>query len=83
MAEYQTPNGIYESRCGLDKVHLSWGHDEYIYQITRDYLPEPAQYMLRYHSFYPAHKHGVLIVRACLGLSARVHLPLLRLRLAV
>jgi len=21
-------------------------------------LPEPAQYMLRYHSFYPAHHHG-------------------------
>jgi inositol oxygenase len=55
---YQTPNGIYEQRCGLDKVHLSWGHDEYIYHVTRNYLPEPAQYMLRYHSFYPAHKHG-------------------------
>jgi len=55
---YQTPCGIYEAHCGLDKVHLSWGHDEYIYTVTRDYLPEPAQYMLRYHSFYPAHKHG-------------------------
>jgi inositol oxygenase len=39
-------------------VHLSWGHDEYIYMVARKYLPEPAQYMLRYHSFYPAHKHG-------------------------
>ena len=55
---YQTPCGIYEAHCGLDKVHLSWGHDEYIYTVTRDYLPEPAQYMLRYHSFYPAHKDG-------------------------
>ena len=55
---YQTPCGIYEAHCGLDKVHLSWGHDEYVYMVTRDYLPEPAQYMLRYHSFYPAHKHG-------------------------
>jgi inositol oxygenase len=56
--EYQTAYGIYEPHCGLGKVHLSWGHDEYIYQATRKYLPEEAQYMLRYHSFYPAHKHG-------------------------
>jgi inositol oxygenase len=58
VPEYQTPNGIYEPHCGLENVHLSWGHDEYIYRVTRDYLPEPAQYMLRYHSFYPAHRHG-------------------------
>ena len=38
-------------------MDLSWGHDEYIYLVTRKYLPEPAQYMLRYHSFYAAHKH--------------------------
>ncbi len=58
VPEYQTKYGIYSPNCGLDKVHLSWGHDEYIYRVTRDYLPESAQYMLRYHSFYPAHKHG-------------------------
>jgi len=58
VPEYQTQYGIYEPNCGLDKVHLSWGHDEYIYDVTRTYLPEPAQYMLRYHSFYAAHKHG-------------------------
>jgi len=58
VPEYQTKYGIYSPNCGLDNVDLSWGHDEYIYRVTRDYLPEPAQYMLRYHSFYPAHKHG-------------------------
>ena len=58
VPEYQTINGIYQPNCGLDNVHLSWGHDEYIYTVTRPYLPEEAQYMLRYHSFYPAHKHG-------------------------
>ncbi len=58
VKEYQTPNGIYEPHGGLDKVMMSWGHDEYIYNVTKDYLPEPAQYMLRYHSFYAAHKHG-------------------------
>jgi inositol oxygenase len=58
VPEYQTQYGIYEPNCGLDNVHLSWGHDEYIYHVTRPYLPMEAQYMLRYHSFYPAHKHG-------------------------
>ena len=58
VPQYQTPFGIYSPHCGLDNVHLSWGHDEYIYTVTRNYLPEPAQYMLRYHSFYAAHRHG-------------------------
>jgi inositol oxygenase len=58
VRDYQTKFGIYEPRCGLDNVHVSWGHDEYIYQVTRHYLPEEAQYMLRYHSFYAAHRHG-------------------------
>ena len=35
---------------------MSWGHDEYLYQITKDYLPEPALYMIRYHSFYAQHR---------------------------
>lgn len=56
--EYRRLYGVYEPYCGLDKVHLSWGHDEYIFQVMKNYLPEPAQYMLRYHSFYAAHKHG-------------------------
>ncbi len=55
---YQTRLGIYEEGCGLDNVCMSWGHDEYIYSIARDYLPEEGLYILRYHSFYPAHKEG-------------------------
>lgn len=55
---YQTALGIYKPHCGLDNVHLSWGHDEYIYTVTKKYLPEPAHYMLRYHSFYAGHRHG-------------------------
>ncbi len=47
-----------EPNCGLDNVHLSFGHDEYIFHVTRRYVPEEAQYMLRYHSFYAAHRHG-------------------------
>ncbi len=55
---YQTKYGIYEPNCGLDKVHLSFGHDGYIYEAMKNYLPMEALYMLRYHSFYPWHKHG-------------------------
>ena len=58
VPEYQTKFGIYSPGCGLDNVHLSWGHDEYVYDVVKDYLPEPARYMLRYHSFYPAHRHS-------------------------
>jgi inositol oxygenase len=56
VPEYQTQFGVYEPNCGLDRVNLSWGHDEYLYHVTKDYLPEPAQYMIRYHSFYPGHR---------------------------
>jgi inositol oxygenase len=58
VPEYQTLYGIYKPNCGLENVHMSWGHDEYIYRVAQKYLPEPAHYMLRYHSFYAAHRHG-------------------------
>ncbi|MGR3808907.1 inositol oxygenase family protein [Jiulongibacter sp. NS-SX5] len=53
---YNTKYGVYEPNCGLDNVKMSWGHDEYIYQIMKDHLPEEGLYMLRYHSFYPQHR---------------------------
>jgi inositol oxygenase len=55
---YQTRLGVYSESCGLDKVQLSWGHDEYLYGVVKDYLPPEALYMIRYHSFYPAHREG-------------------------
>lgn len=55
---FQTRNGVYEEGCGLDSVHLSWGHDEYIYNVVKDYLPDEALYMLRFHSFYPWHREN-------------------------
>jgi inositol oxygenase len=58
VAEYQTQYGIYQPGCGLDAVHMSWGHDEYIYNVVKDRLPIEALYMLRFHSFYPWHKEG-------------------------
>ncbi len=58
VAQYQTPAGVYSEGSGLANVHMSWGHDEYLYHVVKDYLPEPALYMIRYHSFYPAHREG-------------------------
>lgn len=55
---YNTTYGIYSPNCGLRNVHMSWGHDEYVYQMMKDYLPEQGLYMLRYHSFYAQHKEG-------------------------
>jgi inositol oxygenase len=58
IADYQSRYGVYSPGCGLRNVHLSWGHDEYVYHMMKDYLPEPALYMLRYHSFYAQHREG-------------------------
>jgi inositol oxygenase len=58
VERYQTPCGIYEPGCGLDQVHLSWGHDEYLYQVLKGRLPDEALAMIRYHSFYAAHRDG-------------------------
>jgi len=56
--ELQTPHGVYAANCGLDAVQMSWGHDEYLYHLLRDYLPMEALYMIRYHSFYAWHREG-------------------------
>jgi inositol oxygenase len=58
VLEYQTQHGIYGPNCGLSRVHMSWGHDAYIAHVVRDYMPEAALYMLRYHSFYAWHQQG-------------------------
>jgi len=64
--DYRNPQmmsklGIYQEGTGLDNVHFSFGHDEYMYQVciqNGSTLPDPALYMIRYHSFYPWHTHG-------------------------
>ena len=56
--QFMTKLGVYEEHCGLDKVHMSWGHDEYVYHMMKDYLPEEGLYMLRYHSFYSQHREN-------------------------
>lgn len=49
---------MYEPNCGLENVHMSFGHDEYMYHVlvgNGTTLPEEGLYMVRYHSFYPWH----------------------------
>lgn len=58
VPEYQTRFGIYKPECGFDNLLLSWGHDEYLYQVLKDQLPQEALYIIRFHSFYPAHTSG-------------------------
>lgn len=55
---YNTKYGIYTPNCGLRNVTMSWGHDEYVYHMVKEYLPEPGLYMLRYHSFYAQHRES-------------------------
>lgn len=55
---YNSQLGVYAKNCGLRNVDMSWGHDEYVYQMLKNYIPEPGLYMLRYHSFYAWHREG-------------------------
>ncbi|MFO0890849.1 MAG: inositol oxygenase family protein, partial [Isosphaeraceae bacterium] len=57
-SRYQAECGIYEPGAGLDQVEMSWGHDEYLYHVVKEYLPAEGLAMIRYHSFYPAHREG-------------------------
>ena len=58
VAQYQTKYGIYEPNCGLENVHMSFGHDGYIAEVMKPYLSDEALYMIRFHSFYAWHRHG-------------------------
>lgn len=49
---------MYEPKCGMDNLTMSWGHDEYLYQVlvhNNSSLPKEALAMIRFHSFYPWH----------------------------
>jgi inositol oxygenase len=58
VPEYQSKYGIYEPNCGLENVHMSFGHDGYIAEVLKPYLPDEALYILRFHSFYAWHRQG-------------------------
>lgn len=57
-----TKNGIYEIGCGLDKLNITFGHDEYLYQVLKENnnhnISQKYLDIIRYHSFYPWHTGG-------------------------
>ncbi|GAB2298350.1 Inositol oxygenase 1 [Dionaea muscipula] len=58
---YNTKFGVYTENCGLDKVTISWGHDEYMYLVAKankTTLPPAALFIIRFHSFYALHREG-------------------------
>ena len=55
--------GIYQEKCGLDNLYISYGHDEYLYQVlnqnkNKHKLSKKSMNIIRYHSFYPWHSSG-------------------------
>ena len=54
--------GIYKKNCGLENLYLSYGHDEYLYQVLKFNINHKIsnKYLniIRYHSFYPWHTGG-------------------------
>ena len=39
-AMYNTRLGMYEKGCGMENVLMSWGHDEYLYQVIMNHLKQ-------------------------------------------
>ncbi|CAG4932050.1 unnamed protein product [Colias eurytheme] len=59
--KYNTENGIYQPKCGIENLTMSWGHDEYLYRVlvhNKSKFPKEGLWMIRYHSFYPWHAGG-------------------------
>lgn len=78
---YSTELGMYTKGCGLDNVHCSWGHDEYLYRVLTSpenphSLPDVATYIVRFHSLYAYHKDGAY--RCFQSDRDRKYLPLLQ-----
>jgi len=58
-SDYNTRYGIYRPECGLENLHMTFGHDEYMYQVCLHNgctIPKEGLNMIRFHSFYPWHK---------------------------
>lgn len=59
--KYSSKLGMYFKGCGLDNCLMSWGHDEYLYQVLKFNgctIPDEGLKIIRYHSLYPWHSHG-------------------------
>ena len=52
--------GIYEPNCGIKNLIMSYGHDEYLFNVlnsqkSKHKLSDSYLNIIRYHSFYPWH----------------------------
>ncbi|KAL2534102.1 Inositol oxygenase 1 [Abeliophyllum distichum] len=59
--KYNNKYGVYSEGCGLEKVLMSWGHDDYMYMVAKENkttLPSAALFIIRFHSFYALHRSG-------------------------
>jgi len=59
---YNTELGMYQPGCGIENLLMSWGHDEYLYQVVRNHMakagtvvPDGGLWSIRFHSCYPWH----------------------------
>ena len=53
--------GVYNKNIGIDNCILSFGHDEYLYQVLKFNnckIPQRGLDMIRYHSLYVWHTYG-------------------------
>jgi len=60
-AVYSTDLGVYEQGCGIMNLQMSYGHDEYLYQVlvhNKCKIPLEGLYAIRFHSFYAWHRGG-------------------------
>lgn len=58
-----TKYGIYNKNCGLSNLHMSYGHDEYLYRVLKlqennHKLSRDMMNIIRFHSFYAWHTDG-------------------------
>ena len=55
-------NGIYGEKCGFDKLIITYGHDEYLYNVLKKNknhkISDKYLNVIRYHSLYPWHTEG-------------------------
>ena len=54
--------GIYQVKCGIENLTLSYGHDEYLYTVLKNNknhkISDKYLKIIRYHSFYPWHTYN-------------------------
>lgn len=52
--QFSTPLGVYQPKCGLRAVYMSWSSAEYLYMLlalNNTQLPRQALWLIRYHKF--------------------------------